>query len=444
MRARERAENALRVTRSGASGGARFDIARTSSAVTVPNVGDLLKLNTNAIDYCDNPDVRVGRVIAITDKAIVVADTANPLGGFTDAEYRSMGVTFDTLVDPVDRAAFGAVTDIDNNGHVVMFFTRAVNELTPAGASVSVLGFFYGRDLLPKTVAPGPCPGSNVGEMFYLMVPDTGGVINSNRRSKAQVVSFSNGTVAHEYQHLINASRRLYVNNAGNVTEETWLDEGLAHVAEELNFYRAAGVSPRTNINAAPFGDPKFLAAFNTFQLNNFRRYAAYLPSTTTQSPIGFDATDDDLATRGAIWDFLRYAADRVAPGQENAFWTKLVNSTTRGIANLTNALGAAPNGFFRDWAISVFMDDNAVNVDPRFQQPSWNMRSALPATTSLPFPLVTKILGDNSPIALTLAGNGVSFLRFSVPSGQDAYLTVTSSGQPIPATVQLAVVRVK
>jgi hypothetical protein len=89
-------------------------------------------------------------------------------------------------------------------------------------------------------------------------------------------------------------------------------------------------------------------------------------------------------------------------------------------------------------------MDDNAVNVDPRFQQPSWNMRSALPATTSLPFPLVTKILGDNSPIALTLAGNGVSFLRFSVPSGQDAYLTVTSSGQPIPATVQLAVVRVK
>ena len=44
-----------------------------------------------------------GKVVAITDKAIVVADTANPAGGFTDAEYRSIGVTFDTLVDPVDR-----------------------------------------------------------------------------------------------------------------------------------------------------------------------------------------------------------------------------------------------------------------------------------------------------------------------------------------------------
>ncbi|MDB4873725.1 MAG: hypothetical protein JWM41_171 [Gemmatimonadetes bacterium] len=446
MRAQERSQSALRRAAGGQSGpSARMDIQRSANAaVTVPAVGDLLKLNTNAINYCDNPDVRVGRVAAVTDKAIVVADTANPIGGFTDAEYRSIGVTFDTLVDPVDRAAFGAVTDIDNNGHVILFFTRAVNELTAQAASSVVLGFFYGRDLLPKTGTAGTCAGSNVGEMFYLMVPDTGGVVNSNKRSKALVVSLSNGTVAHEYQHLINASRRMYVNGAGNVTEEKWLDEGLAHVAEELNFFRAAGVSPRSNIDATPFPDPKFLAAFNTFQLNNFRRYAQYLPQTATQSPIGFDALDDDLPTRGAIWNFLRYAADHLPAGQENAFWTKLVNSTTSGVANLTNALGAAPNGFFRDWAISVFMDDNAPNVDPRFQQPSWNMRSALPYTTSLPFPLATRTLSDNTPTALTLAGNGVSFFRFSVANGQEAFFTVTSNGQPLPATVQLSVVRVK
>jgi hypothetical protein len=42
------------------------------------------------------------------------------------------------------------------------------------------------------------------------------------------------------------------------------------------------------------------------------------------------------------------------------------------------------------------------------------------------------------------LTGGGVSFLRFSVASGQDALLTVTSSGQLLPSTVQLAVVRVR
>ncbi len=94
-------------------------------------------------------------------------------------------MTFDTLVDPVDRAAFGTPSDIDNNGHVILFFTRAVNELTPPGALGVTLGFFFPRDLYPKTAAPGPCAGSNVAEMFYLLVPDTGGVVNgTNGRSR--------------------------------------------------------------------------------------------------------------------------------------------------------------------------------------------------------------------------------------------------------------------
>jgi hypothetical protein len=95
---------------------------RAAQVAAVPAVGDLLTLNVNARDFCANPDLRTGRVAAVTDKAVVVSDTANPVGGFTDAEYRSIGVTFDTLIDPVDRAAFGAVTDIDNNGHVILFF----------------------------------------------------------------------------------------------------------------------------------------------------------------------------------------------------------------------------------------------------------------------------------------------------------------------------------
>ena len=447
LRNRERAQIASRAASARAWYGASRD-ARAASAATapvVPTVGDLIKLNVNALDFCDSADYRDARVVAITDKAIVVADVANPAGGFTDAEYRSMGVTFDTLVDPVDRAAFGDVTDIDNNGHVILFFTRAVNELTPSGASSVVLGFFYSRDLLPKTAAPGPCSGSNVAEMFYLMVPDTGGVVNSNKRSKSSVVSFSNGTVAHEYQHLINASRRLYVNGAGNVTEEKWLDEGLAHVAEELNFFRAAALAPRGNLDSTAFADPKVAAAYSTFEANNFKRYSTYLQQTETQAPIGLDSFDDDLQTRGAAWDFLRYAADHLPLGQEDAFWFKLVNSKTSGIANLTNALGAPPSSLLRDWAISVYMDDKAPNVDLRFQQPSWNLRSALIAGgVSTIFPLVGRTLADNTTSSFTLLGNGVSFLRFSVPNGQDALLTVMSNGQPLPATVLLSFVRVR
>lgn len=447
LRDRERAEAGPKLESARSWFRARRDVIAANPAATtaVPAVGDLLKLNANASSFCDNADFRTGRVVAITDKAIVVADTANPAGGFTDAEYRSIGVTFDTLVDPVDRAAFGAPTDIDNNGHVILFFTRAVNELTSGGSGSVVLGFFYQRDLFPKTASPGPCPGSNVGEMFYLLVPDSTGVVNNNKRTKSQVITFTNGTVAHEYQHLINASRRMYVNGAGTNFEEKWLDEGLAHTAEELNFWRASGRSPRSNLDASIFDDPKATTAYTTFEVNNFRRYQTYLARTESQSPVGFDANDDDLQTRGAIWNFLRFAADHLPAGSENAFWFNLVNSKTSGITNLTSALGTAPNSLMRDWAISVFIDDNAPGVDPRFQESSWNLRSALTGGgTSTPFPLATRSLTDGVPNTVQLTGGGVSFLRFSVASGQDALLTVTSSGQLLPSTVQLAVVRVR
>jgi hypothetical protein len=62
----------------------------------------------------------------------------------------------------------------------------------------------------------------------------------------------------------------------------------------------------------------------------------------------------------------------------------------------------------------------------------------------SLAYPLSTRTLRDNTSQSVLLAGNGVGFLRFSVPGGQDALLTVTTGGQAIPSTVQLSVVRVR
>ena len=117
-----------------------------------PTVGQILQLNVD--EGCNTPPrYRFGRVVAVTTTAIVVADTGNPAGGFTDADYQSVGVTFDTLVDPLDRAAFGDPSDIDGNGRSILFFTRAVNELTPAGSQGVIGGFFNPRDLFPRTDA---------------------------------------------------------------------------------------------------------------------------------------------------------------------------------------------------------------------------------------------------------------------------------------------------
>ncbi len=78
--------------RQRASRGAAFDVI--PSSVTV---GQLLRLNANGNDACTSPTYRMGRVVAITSKAIIIADTLNPTGGFTDAEYSTFGNTFDTV-----------------------------------------------------------------------------------------------------------------------------------------------------------------------------------------------------------------------------------------------------------------------------------------------------------------------------------------------------------
>ena len=108
---------------------------------------------------------------------------------------------------------FGAPCDIDDNGKIAILFTRAVNELTPANSPSFVGGFFFPRDLFPAHAAPtfDVCATSNEGEMFYMLVPDPTGAINGNvpARLRRQLTT---GILAHEFQHLINAGRRMYVN----------------------------------------------------------------------------------------------------------------------------------------------------------------------------------------------------------------------------------------
>ena len=92
------------------------------------------------------------------------------------------------------------------------------------------------------------------------------------------VLQTSLGTIAHEFQHLINASRRLYVVETTHWNEETWLNEALSHVAEEVMFYRASGLAPRQNIGLdqiQPSG--RASTAFGTYMDQNIRRYQRYL-----------------------------------------------------------------------------------------------------------------------------------------------------------------------
>jgi hypothetical protein len=412
-------------------------------------IGDTVVLNTNTgnslAEACSTAVNRAGRVVAISNHAIVVADTANPTGGYTDTEYQSIAVQFDSVFT-MDSTAFGAPTDIDQNGHIVMFFTRAVNELTPPHASSVVGGFFYARDLFPKQDSPqlgvgSGCPTSNFAEMFYLLVPDPNGVVNGNHFAKVAVSHLTVSTTAHEFQHLINGSRRLYINTSATDFEVVWLNEGLSHIAEELLFYQQSdGLHPRLDIDSTRFAtDQKNFDALVNDQQANFGRLEEYLSRPSTTSPY---APDDSLWTRGATWSFLRYAADHRGSSDGDT-WQRLVNSTHTGLQNLTDVFGASLMTMFRDWAIANIADD--VSSDAEFQHPSWNFRSDWEfifnheATPQPPrYPLATVTVGDGSPLAVTLKGGSAAYVRFTVPAGQVGSVTWGT----LPSTVSMSLVR--
>jgi hypothetical protein len=425
------------------AGTASADVAPGAHLAAIPRnvtVGARVTLNANGDDPCERPQYRGARVEAVSNRAIVVADTSNPVNGFTTADYESIAVTFDTLVDVVERRNFGDPSDLDGNGRVVLYYTSAVNALTPRNSDFYVGGFFTPRDLFPTRDGPlgRGCAGSNEAELFYLLVPDPSGMVNGNRQSKSFVRTVTIATVAHEYEHLINASRRLYVSTTADDFEEPWLDEGLAHVAEELVFFQRAGLGPRRNIDATLLrSTPPLSAAFTEQAIENFDRLSLFLENPPRHSPY---ADDDSLATRGAAWSFLRYAADRQTTTDQTTIWRRLVNSSTVGLANARQVFGPDLTGLFRDWATALLLDD-VPGAEARHQFASWNLRSVLAALDGGGvYPLRTATLTSGSSHTASIVGGGAAYLRFAVGAGRTASL----SWEALPPTVTLTLVRLR
>ena len=448
-RATRRARRASGSTRTGG-------LAPSVSLSSIPAAvaaGDRLELNVS--EYaCDQPVMRGFRVAHVSQRAIILADTLNPANGFTDADYQRFGQRFDELVYPLDVDNFGEPSDLDANTKVAVLFTRYVNELTPANSGSFVGGFFHPRDLFPKLEANGlqGCAGSNEGEMFYMLVPDPTGVVNGNKHTLGFVDTLTTGVLAHEFQHLINAGRRIYVNTTAEEFEETWLNEGLSHIAEELLYYRETGMQPRQRLtdelirtSAAKY------ALWRANASSNFSRLLEYIEDPAAASPI--DAVNDELSTRGAAWSFLRYAVDRAFATDEGV-WKRFSNSARTGLATVSEGLQTDPQPFLADFALANYIGDLGITDEPRFVHRSWNYRDIFSKTfgsrtggvfTPLGYyPIKLTSLTDATPTSAFVRGGSASYHRLAVAAGKEALLTF-GSGQGAPSSsLVFSVVRTK
>jgi hypothetical protein len=153
------------------------------------------------------------------------------------------------------------------------------------------------------------------------------------------------GTMAHEFQHLINASQRVFATGAEEV-EDVWLDEGLAMYAMEANGYGLAGDGGVV-----------------------YSHVDGYQQQPDAYSLVNWNANPDQSAY-GAVYLFTTYLVDRFGEG----ILKKLVTSPAIGVANMQGVLGTYDTTFeqvFEDWTAANMFDHAGVTADPRFNYKS-------------------------------------------------------------------------
>ncbi|RJR27252.1 MAG: hypothetical protein C4574_06420 [Candidatus Latescibacterota bacterium] len=269
---------------------------------------------------------------------LLYVDVNTPAADLTQGEAEALGLAFDDGIYDANRIAFGSESDINGDGKVAVLMSPVVNGLTDPGSASTrgfIAGYFLPNDLLPALV---PAGATNAMEIFYSIVPDPAGQWG-NVFPKDKVLPIIEGVLAHEFFHMIIFNYRVLIYGrgvSGDYIEDLWLDEGLAHIAEDVNGYDGSNVA-RANL---------FLAD----------------PGNVTLIHGG-----DDLEERGASFLFLRLLGDRYG----DAIFRSLVQTKRIGTANVEAASGAVFKELFADWTAALYLSGRGITDDPRFNYTS-------------------------------------------------------------------------
>ena len=139
---------------------------------------------------------------------------------------------------------------------------------------------------------------------------------------------------------------------------------------------------------------------------------------------------DTSLATRGAAWAIVRYAADNYSNGDARALTRKLAAGPDTGVKNFTAAAGAPVDTLVKGWLISMYADHLGVsNLPAQYQYRSYNFRSVMPpvarsvlSQSTATYPLRVQSIGSGSDniSAMNRSGTG-TYYRLTVSSGSSA-----------------------
>ena len=395
-----------------------FHRSPTAFNVAVPPVvGDQRTFKVCATDQCSSFVDVTATVRHVGPKGAIYLDDTVPVGGYTQTDINAVGALFDNYLYPIDTTSFGRESDLDNNGVVVVLLTDQVNALSGDcnSAGSVILGYFFGNDLLPGQ------GGSNGGEVFYGLVPDPGS--SSCTISRDFASDLLAPTFIHEFQHMISFNQHVLVR--GGFSEDTWLNEGLSHYAEEL-----AG----RQIPDALCHNQDCFTQFASGDAGNAYRY---LTDPEQHFLIEPGTSGGTLGERGANWLFVRWIVDHFGADVTGAAFTRSLVATSRlGAENVAGATGVPFSTLAPEWQLANYLDNlpSFVPGSGRLQYLSWNFRATFasfnaqaPGSFPEPYPLIP----DSTR-------TGVYSRQGTLRAGSGPHLRVVQTANANAVTVQL------
>lgn len=280
------------------------------------------------------------RAAAVSQHCVIFLDKKIESRSFETAA-KSIAEAFDAQIYPTTTRLFGVPIAPDGSASPVisLLISPAVGNY---GADTTI-GYFTVRDLFPAPPdnPENPLTFSNERLMLY-MAPF---IIEAGRPADYL------GTLAHEFQHLINASHKLFGTKRAEKpdTEAIWLDEMLSMVAMAANGYGLESSSRVLFSHVAGFLDEPAAYSLTQWDLN------------------------PEASAYGAVYLFGNYLLERF----DSDILGELVAAPETGITNLEQRLRERNTDFatlFGDWALATALDGTAVSDDPRHEYRNLNL----------------------------------------------------------------------
>lgn len=412
--------------------------AAPGGPAAAPVVGHQRTFQVCAATTCNQTNTVNATARAVGQTVAIYSDDSNPVfaESLLPADYDELVTAWDQHLHTIATGAFGAESDIDANGVVLILISRRVNDFTTSCTDGRVIGYFFGGDLL-TTFA-----GSNRAEIFFTFAPApaTSGCSTVTRRGALNQLK---PTLIHEFQHMISFNQHRLIRNGNQ--EQTWLNEGLSHLAEDLAGQLIPNeFCPGASSCRSLYGSANVTNAYSVF--NNPPQHALVFGRASTGT----------LAERGAGFLFARWLLDQFGTGPDGFNLTRaLVGTNLLGRANVEAATGRGFPMLAGQWLATAYVDNLAGFTDASglLTYDTWDFRTVMdnPANSQLfpnGYPLEPEAVAQSALRSGSLkAGTGRYFLLRPGGTARDMLVSGGSGStlQPDPAlAIRLAIVRIQ